>query len=296
MTTAVANFSHQVTKPYIDLATFKSAPTALDYGNLVQGGTQAQQDAELTNAIYRASSWMDQYCGQILSATSDTETLRTRIRPDGTIRIHPDYNPVIAVTDIKMGGSPQNVTSVSDPSKAWLEKQQIVYPYASATFTSQGPLSLSIPASNRQELYVQISYVNGYTNTTLSASVAAAATSVTVADNVGIIAGQWLTIFDGASTERVQVASTYVYGSSLTIPLATAVVYAHTANIFITALPAAIQEACILLTSAILKIRGDASLTLAVTNSPGQQVAGAQLKGSDVAVAQMLLAPFRRIR
>lgn len=297
MTTAISPISRQMSKPYLSLQEYKNAPTALDYGNLVQGGNQAAQDAELTNAITRASSHIDQYCNQILSATVDTEQQRTRFRTDGTVAIHPKYWPVVALTNLSVGGYPNQLTAVSDPSLAWLEEQSIIYPLSSGqtTWSSQGALSFAFPANGRQVAYVNYTYINGYPNAAIAANSSVGATSITVNDPTGITAGESLTIYDGASTERVTVSSSYTFGSS-TVTLAAGTLYAHTAGVNISALPAAIKQAAILITSVYLKIRGDASLTLAVTNTPGQSIVGGQMIGNDMAEAHMLLQPFRRIR
>ena len=296
---AISPNSRQQSEPYLSLSEFKNAPTALDYGNIVAGGNQAAQDAELTNAITRASSWIDQFCNQIIGATLDTEQQRVRLRPDGTLRIHPKYHPVVALTALSYGYTPLAVDQViaSDCSVAWLEDQQIIFPYAqtATSWSSAGPLSFGIPSGSRTETYVRYTYVNGYANTLLASNAAAAATSITVKNGVGLTAGESIKIFDGASTENITVASNYVFGSNV-VPLAEPLAFAHTAGVSVSALPAAIKEAAILVTSAYLKIRGDASLVLAVTNSPGQQIDGSQKVGSDVAHAKELLLPFRRIR
>jgi len=297
MANAISPITRQFSRPYLSLAEFKNAPTALDYGNLVAGGNQAAQDAELTNAITRASSAIDEFCNQIIGATIDTEQQRTRVRPDGTIRFHPKYFPVVALTDLAFGYSPSTVTSVTDCSIAWLEEQEIIYPYAqlAQSMSSQGALGFGFPASSRAETYVKYTYVNGYANTLVAVAASAGATSITLEDGVGLAAGCMFTLFDGASTERVVVASTYTFGSA-TVPLTAPLQYSHAVGVSASALPAAIKQAAILYTTAALKIRGDSSLVMAVTTMPSMQSAGSQRVGSDIALAQEMLAPFRRIR
>jgi hypothetical protein len=297
MTTAVSPIKRQQTKPYLTLQEYKNAPTALDYGNIVAGANQAAQDAELSNAILRASSHIDQYCNQIIGATVDTEQQRTRIRPDGSVIFHPKYSPIIALTSLTLGTDPNNMSAVADPSKAWMEEQSILYPYANAnlSWSSAGPLSFGAAAGNRAPIFVNYSYVNGYFNSTIGTSASAGATSITMADGTGLTVGEQFTIFDGANTETVTVASTYTFDSN-TVPLTAPLAYAHSAGVSASSLPAAIKQACILLTSVYLKIRGDASLVMAVTTNPSQQIPGAQKLGGDVALAEEILKPFRRIR
>jgi hypothetical protein len=298
MANAISPIIRQVSSPYLSLQEFKNAPTALDYGNLVAGGNQAAQDAELSNAITRASSWIDQYCNQIIGATLDTEQQRVRISSDGTIKFHPKYFPIVALTSFSWGADPQTLVAAPDCSIAWLEEQQVIFPYANAAtnWSSQGPLSLGFVSTPRQPVYINYSYVNGYANTLTASSTNAGGTSITVANATGIIPGDSLKIYDGASTENIMVASTYTYGST-TVPLTSPLLYAHASGISVSALPAAVKEAAILVTSAYLKIRGDASLTMGTTSAPnGTQIGDSQRVGTDIAHAEDLLKPFRRIR
>jgi hypothetical protein len=296
-TPVVSPIIRQVSKPYLTLDEYKNAPTALDYNNLVQGGNQAAQDAELTNAITRASSYVDQYCNQIIAATVDVEQQRVRLRPDGTIRFHPKYFPVVSLNALSFGFAPTQSTEVTDLSPAWIEEQEIIFPISGVNlnWSSQGSLGLGFPSTPRAETFIKYTYVNGYPVSELAANSSVGATSLTVDTGLGITAGQSLKIFDGASSENVVVASTYTYGST-TVPLVSATLYAHQIGDAITSLPAAIKQAVILITSAYLKIRGDASLVLEVTTRPTEQTSGSQRVGSDVAHAQEILKPFRRIR
>ncbi|OXE36187.1 MAG: hypothetical protein CGW95_09265, partial [Phenylobacterium zucineum] len=203
MTIAVSPIKRQQTKPYLTLQEYKQAPTALDYGNIVAGGNQSAQDNELSNAILRASSHIDQFCNQILSATVDVEQQRTRIRPDGSVIFHPKYNPIVALLSLKLGSDMNNLTAVPDPSVAWLEEQSIIYPYANAnlTWSTQGPISFGASAGSRAPMFVNYSYVNGYFNSTIGTAANAGDTTLAMADGTGLIAGESFTIFDGAKTE-----------------------------------------------------------------------------------------------
>lgn len=296
MTTAISPIKRQQTQPYLTLTEFKNAPTALDYGNLVVGGNQAAQDAELSNAILRASSWIDQYCNQIIGATNDVEQQRVRLRSDGTLAIHPKYFPVVALTALSFGPTPNNLQAVSDCSQAWLEDQQIIYPASqlNTTISSQGPLSFAFSSNASTKMYCQFSYVNGYSNSTISTIASAGSSVLLLADGTGIVAGETITIFDGANTERVTVASTYEFDSN-TVPLVSPLAYTHAVGVSVSALPAAIKQAAILLTSAFLKIRGDASITMGTGSMVGAQATPNSVFGNDIAVAETLLKPFRRI-
>jgi len=284
--------------PYLTIAEFKSAPTAIDYNNLVvNSGDPAVQDAELNNAIARASSWIDTYCNQVLAATLETEQQRTRMRPDGTIVLHPRYNPVVALLSLSYGTYPNQMNTYLDCSQGWIEDTQIVLPYtaASGSISSAGPLQFGIPSSPSQLVFCKYQYVAGYTNTVIGANASANATTLTVKDASGITAGMSLQIYDGSSTELVTVADTYTFNST-TVPLTSGLLYAHNKGISISALPPAIKEAAILATTAFLKVRGDYSLTMQVTNQVGTVGLNRAQLDYDLALAKELLQPFRRMR
>ena len=297
MANAYTATTFQFSTPYLTLDEFKNAPTAIDIDNLVFNSQDPDvQDSELMNVIARASSWIDTYCNQVLAATVETEQQRSRIKADGTIRLHPRYNPIIALLTFNYGNPNTQLQSLPDCSIAWIEDSQIIVPYASAstTYSSQGPLQFGFPTSPRQEVFLNYQYVCGYTNTTI-ASATATQSSITVANGIGFIAGQMLKIYDGMYSENVTVASTYTFGST-TVPLVSALQYTHNAGVSISALPPAIKEAAILVTTAFLKVRGDSAMAMAITTRPGGGLDQADKLGDEIALAKQLLVPYRRVR
>ena len=294
MATAVQTNTQWSGLSYISISEYKNAPTAIDYSNLVVGGTQAQQDSELLSVIARASSWIDVHCNQTLVARPITETKRTRISPRGSIIIHPDQSPLLAVTALSYGISPSNLTAVADPSVLWLEPTEFIYSQTAITSSSQGSLSFGLPVSTRSQIFCSYTYVGGYVNTGVTGT--AGFSSCVVTDSTGIIAGVTLSIYDGASTESVTVASSYVYGSSTTIPLQSPLLNTHAAgNATLSGLPAAIKQACILVTTDFLKVRGDNSLTMAATTRASSGPGFQTNISSDLQLAETLLQPFRRV-
>lgn len=297
MANAINPTTHGFSAPYLTNAEYTNAPTSIDIDNLVFNSSDPLvQASELTNVIARASSWIDTYCNQVLGATNETETQRARVSSDGYIKWHPRYNPVIALTALEFGNPSTQLTTVTDCSVAWIEDQQILFPYAGIGFgTSQGPLQLGFSPSSTSLVYLKYSYVNGYTNTTIITATAAA-TSIITKSGLGITVGQQLKIYDGMYSENVTVDSTYVSGST-TVPITTALIYDHAAGVSISALPPAIKEACILATTAMLKIRGDASMTMGIGTSPNTASNGVNENiGNDMSMAMDLLKPYRRIR
>ena len=283
---------------YLTLQEYKSAPTAIDYSNLVAGGTSAQQDAELAAVIQRASSFIDIYVNQPLIAQNFTEQSRTRMTQEGFLVISPDYNNVVALNSLSYGVVPTNMVTVPAASllNCWFEKSQVIYPLSQLglTYSSQGPLSFGFPPSSRSRIYASYNYTAGYCNGLISTATAGQ-TSFTMIDPIGLTAGTVVTIYDGASTEQVVVSPTYTYGSS-TVNITTPLAYTHASGVSVGNMPQAIKQAAILVTTDFLKVRGDNSLTMAVTTRANSGPSVQDIIGSDLALAKELLAPFRRMR
>lgn len=282
--------------PYLTIAEYKNAPTAIDIDNLVVGGNSGAQDAELANVILRASSFMNEYLNQNLNASTQIENQRTRMNSQGYLTIHPNHNPIISLQSLSYGTDPNNLIALSDPSKTWFEEQQIIVPLSqlALTYSSQGALSFGVGAAPRQQMFVTYQYTSGYANN-LIATATATQSTLTVQTADGIVAGMTLRISDGASSERVIVASTYTYGST-TVPLTAALANTHASGVAIGNLPTTIKQACILITTAFLKMRGDNSLTMNVTTQPNGNISGATMYGGDIQTALKMLDLYRRIR
>jgi hypothetical protein len=282
--------------PYLTIAEYKNAPTAIDIDNLVVGGNSGAQDAELANVILRASSFMNEYLNQNLNASTQIENQRTRMNSQGYLIIHPNNNPIISLQSLSYGTDPNNLIALGDPSKSWFEEQQIIVPLSqlALTYSSQGALSFGVGAAPRQQMFVTYQYTSGYANN-LIATATATQSTLTVQTADGIVAGMTLRISDGASSERVVVASTYTYGST-TVPLTAALTYTHASGVTIGNLPSTIKQACILITTAFLKMRGDNSLTMNITTQPNGNVSGATMYGGDIQTALTMLDLYRRIR
>jgi hypothetical protein len=282
--------------PYLTVQEYKDAPTSIDYNNLVVGGNQAAQDAELANVILRASSYMNEYLNQSLVADQYTETQRVRVNGQGMIALHPNNSPIISLSSFQYGADPNNLVALPDCSTAWFEAQQLIIPLSNLglNYSSQGPLGFGFGYSPRQQLFTEYTYVSGFVNTTI-ATATAGATSLTVADGTGIIAGQPYRIYDGSKSERITVASTYTNGST-TVPLTSALAFTHAAGVAIGNMPNAIKEACILITTAFLKVRGDNSMTMNLTTQPTVNIGNNARYSGEIALALDMVNKYRRIR
>lgn len=295
MATGVTALTGFFENPYLTIAEYKNAPTSIDFDNLVVGGNAQAQDAELGRVILRATSYLNEYLNQDLTAQSITETQRVRFNNQGYISLHPNHNPIISLSSFEYGSTPNNLTTLTDPSTCWFENQQVIIPVSDSqlTYSSQGPLSFG-GVGARTPVFVKYTYVAGYVNTTI-VTATATQTTLTVTSGAGFIAGQSYRIYDGASSETITVASTYTFGST-TVPLTSALAFTHAAGVAIGNMPSAIKQATILATTAFIKARGDNSLTMAVTTSASGNISGAQRFGSDLALALDMVSLYRRIR
>ena len=132
-------------------------------------------------------------------------------------------------------------------------------------------------------------------NTTIAVDALAGDTSIEVTDPTGILPGQRYRITDGSKNEWVHVSTSYTYGDPI-VSLAAPLAFGHEAGAAFYNLPNVIKEACILITTAFIKMRGDASTTMQYTTNPSGNVAGATRYGNDIQVALDMVNKYRRIR
>jgi hypothetical protein len=300
--------TYGLTTPYITADEYQRAPTAVDVSNLVSGGPQSQLIA-LQETIGRASSWIDQFVTgsayNTLCATLNVENARIWGNRSGQLIVHPKLWPILEVQSFsyQISGLNQTSSSITPQGNVWIEPAQfIVSPNATYGWNSQNwnqgysqqgsgawPVGIST-----QPYQCQWSYVNGFPNTTLSASVAAGAASVTVASGIGIYAGSQMTIYDAPNDEVVTVASNYTPDTTL-VPLTASLKYTHQSGISFTNLPKAVKLAAILLTSAVIKQRGSGALVAqdmgAITHLDHASV---QNYDGDIGLAAELLDNFRQ--
>jgi hypothetical protein len=186
--------------------------------------------------------------------------------------------------------------AVPDPSQCWFEEQQILVPLSqmATTYSSAGPLAFGPGIGGSQQIFTKYTYVAGFANTTVVSGTAGASTIV-VADPIGIIPGEMLRISDGASSETVYVSSSYTYGNA-TLTLASPLLFTHAAGAAIGNMPNAIKQACILITTAFIKIRGDNSLTMNITTQPQGSIPGSARYGGEISMALTMVDKYRRIR
>lgn len=280
--------------PYVSVAEFRRHPTFLDSNNLVTAGTQAEQDAALYNALLVASQWADDQINMPLAAHVRSEN--TRLRPDrsGRFRYHPEHAPVIDVTGMSTGATPDELDPVADP-QVWTEHDgRIIVAFSPSGGPGLSSLQFGSPAPGNEAL-VSWTYVAGYPTTQLTEPAAAAATTLTVRDTTGITAGTVLRLWTPGLEEAFTVAS--VAGDVLT--LTSGLHYDHTAEDTCSSLPTTARQAVISYATAELMRPASA----AEQNDRGPSISstrGDKVRTSGgkhlVDQARRLLMPYERIR
>jgi hypothetical protein len=236
-----------LTHPYVTAQEFRFHPTFLDSRNLVTGGTNPQQDASLTNLLLEASVWADEKVDMPLGAHVRTERSRLMAGSNGQLRYHPEHAPVIAVTSLAFGATPDTLNAQTDP-QVWTESDgRIVVAFSPSSGAGLGSLQFGSPPAAVEQL-VQWTYVAGFPATQLAEPATAGATTLTVLDTTGILAGTVLRLWTPGLAEAVTVSS--VSGDELT--LSRAVTNAHPAGGSCSALPATARQAIINYTCMLL--------------------------------------------
>ena len=279
--------------PYLTVAEYQNAPTAVDTSQLVPGGNAQANTVELGNVIARASSWVDDICNQVLAATSDVDPIRRyRVNAYGAVRVPLRYSPILQIDSVSVGYTPslmQPLSSSLTADIAIIGTNTVEIP----VYGNAGPAVTGSPRLVGDRVLVSVGYVNGYPNTQTSGSVSAAATQLPVVSALGIYVGTTLTVYDGASTEQITV--TAVNGQTLT--LSAPLLYQHGIGVSVSALPPVVKQAAILLTSSLIKTRGTMATVMPGTGMGNRQTAPSGSGGDkDAELATQMLAPLRRAR
>lgn len=269
------NYGLTLTRPYLTVTEYQNAPTAVDTANLLPTDSVAEQSTALAEVIARASSMIDQECfgaWGTLCATVDVENARLWGRQDGSFVVHPKFWPIVEVQSFTYGATPGTAASITPAGNVWVEPSQFVV--TPSGVTGLGLNALAGIASGFQ-YYCTWSYVSGFVNTALSASVASGSASVTVDDTTAIYPGSSLAVFDLPNDELVTVGASYVPGTH-PVTLAAPLAYNHDVDVAVSNLPRAAKQAAISLTTVLVKVRGSGALVVndigevrqAATNNP----------------------------
>ena len=294
------NTSYVNRVPYITYQEYQSAPTAMDINNLIPGGPAVQLVA-LNEAIARASSWIDQFCmgaWGTLASTVEVENARSWGTYRNTLSIKTKYWPITEVSafsysSMSGGLARNNAASITPAGNITVYPQS--FEVAPAGIVSFG---LNAPGGIMRgvEYDCQWQYSNGFPVSTLSASVAAGATSFVPVSAQGIYPGTTLTIYDEPYNEQVQVSSVEVADTSPVL-ITGSFQYQHASGVMVTNLPPSVKMAAISATTALIKQRGSGAMIVSdigdlrdIDGGKGEN----QGENADWALAKSLLRVFRQ--
>ncbi len=275
------------------------AATGIDWATIAEtpGASAALQTIEQQNLIDRASGFIANFCHQRLDATTDNEqdivsgiSTKTWIDGNGWLWLRTDYFPVLSVSAMSwavLGGGVPTYNALT-PANLWIQggggfRFNRIADYSQDwRFARIGPLG------------IKLTYVNGWPNAILNNSVTAGSnktlnvdTTLGMTPTPGITGiGQTLTIYDGVNTEVVTVQSV-TDGANFIVPT---LQFAHAAGVRVSALPADIVEAMVLVCMEFARERG----VDAIIMGGGQSSAKGMAEGDALPKAEYILEPFVR--
>lgn len=261
--------------PYITAADFLAEPTGVDTSQLIPAGSSLTEAAALARLCANASSEADRICQKVLAATLDVEARTYRVRRDGTIHVPLPFGPVVSINAVSLGFTPNSMTPMADLSGIRIEGNIAIIPVPCAP-----PLSYQFspnPAAYAPSgwIYANVTYVNGWAHSTLPTGAAQNAQLITPGNVLGFVPGLPFTLYDGQDTEIAQVAPGYVVGSA-TVPLVSALQYAHAAGVTVSALPPFVRQSVIALAKWLAKTKGTKAVVM--PSITGRTLSRAQVK------------------
>lgn len=293
-------------EPYISPSEYKQVPTAVGTSNLVPGGNSAEQLAALAAVISRASGWLDLICFHAaegtLAASPSTEAGWVRMN-NGILNLVCNFRPILSLNALAFGPSPANMQNIGQQAAEQITIGDSVI-YVPFVGSMSSVTSFPRVPSVGGRWWVVWEYVNGYPHTALAAEAARGATSIQVRPSepsgsqvFGVYEGTQLTIHDAGNTEVVVVSRV----EGLTLHLQAGLQYEHRPPAepdatIVTAVPWAVEQACVSLVSALIKTRGSRAIILPSSPSKASQPAKQALSQAggmdDFELAYRILKPF----
>ena len=255
-------------RPYLTPAEYMAYPTGVNLDNLVPGGSETLNAQALAEAIASGSGWVDSICKQVVAATNETTVRDCLIRNDGWVTVPTQYWPIAAVESVQVGDE-----SPVQPNPADIRE-------ATVRVRAQ---------QSRGRVPVVVKYVAGFASALTTGQVMAGATVIPVDNVLGIAPGMSLTVYDPVVSEYVTVAAVSDMSITVTAPLT----QDHGPGVNVSALPPAVKQATVLLTTATIKTRAAQAIQIASTHSQPQVVA-ANPPGvtTEESIAAKMLRPF----
>jgi len=280
--------------------------------------TTEQRTAEQINICARATAWADGYCNQTMRATLDTEFLSgpdyyANLQPaTGNIRLILSRWPVMNVVSVSVSPNtfPQSFTAL--PAGFFRPEVPVIGVLGSSAPTGSGQGGQAIIISGqagggwflgRNGYLFQVTYINGWPHTQLTANATAGSSTITVddctgwgiSDFTGGAVGAAGVIYDNQQ-ESAHVNSATATSGPGTLTLSAPLNFNHESGTLFSAMPGTIQWACALYSASIALTRG-ATATAVHTTSAGSAGTSSGPKTADELIieAELLLDSYRRV-
>lgn len=286
--------------PYVLPATLLTLPTGVQWNTIPSSGatSEAQYAAQL-ELCRAASRWADGECTMPLHATQDPEELEApgnRCSPDanGVLWIKPLRKPVVSVVSVEIR---PNVGRTTDYQAVQADNITVLSnPGADEFASGSGTQRIRVIGTGIVKglpwgsYSVRLTYVNGWANSELSAATLVGATTLSVLDATGFAAGDTIDIVDTSLSETTTI--TAVSGTTLTVG---ALANAHATGVQVTALPANIRYAAAWYAAHLALFRGSSAMAIPVASARRSMSSGNKGETNYLELAQMNLAPYRRV-
>lgn len=300
--------------PYITPELLTNAPTGISWSTIpFRNATSEEQLAEQLNICQRATSMIDTACNNVLRATVNTETLwgpdyRVTVQNGtGLGRMIMSRWPVTKVLSGRFSWAvnfpPQWVDVAADQFSPEVPPIGI-YGSSSPSDSGMGGQAILVAPffvtwwGGRRGTRIEVTYVNGWPHTSLTAVSLAGDTTVQVDDCTGwsppdaSTPGAMGVFKDGATQEAATVTASSVESGPGTLTLDRPLTYGHQPGVLYTTLPENIQWAAILFCVAEALSRGATATTVQTTPGTGINTGGGVKALQDE--ARVLCRPFTR--
>lgn len=290
--------------PYISPDMFRFYGSGVAISTLAVGANPQSQDAALAAYIDRATAMIDSWLSTSLAASIDVD--------EGPVNFHqgywsfaPRYRPAVALLGFSVG-APGQLTAYTSLDGCVVTDSSIRVPSGPTGVwnSPQGPLQLGTPAVWPDRAWGRWTYANGFPITWLTQAELAGATTIHVAETLGIIAGNTqLTIQAGEARMRfiagtVSTADSSGLGQGPGTVVCPALPFDVPNNTlyptYVTGCTQDIIEAAVLGTRALIKKRSSGNVSAPTTQGGNRQRNGDPLGyGDDIAEMYRLLNSYQ---
>jgi hypothetical protein len=277
---------------YITCEEYRAAPTALQTNNLVPGGLQAVQDAELASLILKASRQVDIWALQPLYATTVTQNgEQVRIR-DGDLVLRSKQDRVKSLLSVSWGVQWTSMTALSNPA-CFIEENHVRVQLSAGGTAWSGALNLNYPTSGY--VFAAWSAIAGWVTTRLTTACLSGDTTITVDNPTGVVGANTvgspptvLTLTDTDGATKAEVTAASVTGNTVTLTAPVGAAFNAGAGV---AENEDIKQAAILAVSHYIKARKGSGVVMSKTPTNAARAD----EGDEMAEAQAIAERFQRV-